>query len=124
MGHASPEDIKKHTKTYLFVFGALAVLTVVTVSASKLEVGMVAAVVIALVIASVKGSLVAAFFMHLAHAEKIIYWVLLLCAMFFAALLFLPSMVHFDSVGVPIVHSSSAGEPIVPSHSSGEHNVP
>lgn len=103
MAHASPEEIKKHTKTYLFVFGALAVLTVVTVSAAKLEVGVVMAVVIALVIASVKGSLVAGFFMHLVHAEKVIYWVLLLCAVFFAALLFLPILVHVDSVGVPIV---------------------
>ncbi len=103
MTHASPEEIKKVTKIYLLVFGALAVLTVVTVSASKLEVGIVGAVAIALLIASVKGSLVAGFFMHLVHAEKIIYWVLLLCAVFFAALLFLPILVHSNSVGVPNV---------------------
>ncbi len=103
MAHATAEEIKKHTKTYLFVFGALAVLTVVTVSVSKLEFGVVGAIVLALVIASVKGSLVGAFFMHLAHAEKIIYWVLLFCAVCFAALLFLPIMVHSNSVGVPSV---------------------
>ncbi len=124
MAHATPEEIKKHTKTYLFVFGALAVLTGVTVSASLLQVGMVMAVVIALLIASVKGSLVAAFFMHLVHAEKVIYWVLLLAGLFFAALMLLPILTHSNSVGVPIVHSSAAGEHIVPSHSSGEHDVP
>ena len=124
MGHASPEEIKKQTKTYLFVFGALAVLTVVTVSVSGLQVGMVAAVAIALLIASVKGSLVAAFFMHLAHAEKVIYWVLLLAALFFGALMLLPILTHTNSVGVPIVTSSSAVENVVPSHSSGEHDVP
>ena len=35
--HNSPEDIKKETRTYLLVFAALAVLTVVTVAVSYLD---------------------------------------------------------------------------------------
>ncbi len=51
---------------YSKVLGALVVLTVITVLAAGVNFGA-ANVVIALVIASIKGSLVALFFMHLRH---------------------------------------------------------
>ncbi len=57
-------DLKKHVKTYWIVFGALAVLTVVTVSAASLEVSVGLGIFIAMAIAVTKGSLVASFFMH------------------------------------------------------------
>lgn len=53
-------------KTYGAVLGALLVLTVVTVLASYVDFGAFNTVV-ALIIASIKGSLVALFFMHLRH---------------------------------------------------------
>lgn len=53
-------------KTYGAVLAALLVLTVVTVLASYVDFGAFNTVV-ALIIASVKGSLVALFFMHLRH---------------------------------------------------------
>lgn len=53
-------------KFYLLVFGALVVLTVITVGASYVNWGSgMANVIIAMLIASVKASLVALFFMHL-----------------------------------------------------------
>ena len=66
------QDIKKEISGYMKIFGALAVLTIVTVAVSFLKVGIGLAVFIAMVIATVKGSLVASFFMHLAH-EKTSY---------------------------------------------------
>jgi cytochrome c oxidase subunit IV len=53
-------------KTYAAVLAALLVLTVVTVGASYLDFGSMNTVV-ALLIASLKGSLVALFFMHLRY---------------------------------------------------------
>jgi cytochrome c oxidase subunit 4 len=53
-------------KTYGAVLAALLVLTVITVGASYVDFGAMNTVV-ALIIASIKGSLVALFFMHLRH---------------------------------------------------------
>lgn len=60
-GHNSPEDIKKETRTYLLVFVALAVATVLTVAVSYLDLNTPQAVTLALFIATIKGGLVAAF---------------------------------------------------------------
>ena len=92
MSSLSPEAVKHHIRIYIGVFIALAVLTVVTVAASYLDVSMVPAIIIALVIASIKGCLVAGFFMHLKWEKKIIYYLLLVCAVFFLLLLFIPAM--------------------------------
>ena len=59
-GHDS-SDIKNHIKVYLYVFGALAILTVLTVAASYLKLSDGEAILLALTIASVKGSLVAGY---------------------------------------------------------------
>src|SRR2546423_1688174 len=75
--HAS-DDISKHVKTYFMVFGALMVLTIVTVAVSYLHLPVHQAIIVALAIATVKGSMVALFFMHLNHERKLIYWVLAL----------------------------------------------
>ena len=67
------ENISKHIKVYLMIGGALFVLTVVTVLAALLKFGVAAAVAVGLLIAVVKGSLVALFFMHLSNEKKVIY---------------------------------------------------
>jgi cytochrome c oxidase subunit IV len=54
------------------------------------------AIVVALIIASFKGSLVAAFFMHLSHERKLIYWVLLLTVIFFIVLMAIPTLSQWD----------------------------
>ena len=80
--HMSPEEVKKHVKVYVMVFGALAVLTVVTVAVSYLDLNILPALFIALIIAFVKGGLVAGYFMHLISEKKVIYWVLVLTVVF------------------------------------------
>ncbi|MFQ5568834.1 MAG: cytochrome C oxidase subunit IV family protein [Rhodothermales bacterium] len=85
------EDIKKHVRVYLAVFGALAVLTVVTVAVAYLHLSIWPALIMALLIASIKGGLVAGYFMHLVSEKKVIFWILLLTAafLFFMFLLFI-----------------------------------
>ena len=89
--HHSPEEIRKEMRVYLAVLAGLAVLTGATVYACyglKLPIGQ--AVVVALVIASMKGFLVAGFFMHLLSEKKVVYGILILTVVFFAVLLWLP----------------------------------
>jgi len=83
-------DIDKHVRVYITVFVALMVLTVITVGISRLHLSVPIAVAVALFVAIVKGSLVAGYFMHLVSEKKLIYAVLVLTAVFFAALLALP----------------------------------
>ena len=83
-------DIDKHVRTYLIVFGCLLVLTVVTVWVASLQLSVGAGIALALVIATVKGSLVACYFMHLISEKKLIYSVLALTLVFFCFLMFLP----------------------------------
>jgi cytochrome c oxidase subunit 4 len=93
-------EINKHIRQYILVFVALMVLTVITVAVASLDVSTATAVAIALFIATIKGSLVACFFMHLISEKKLIYWVLALTFLFFLVLLFLPFMTSaWDQVG-------------------------
>jgi cytochrome c oxidase subunit 4 len=93
IGH-DPADIDKHVRVYITVFVALMVLTIITVAISYLHLPVAAAVSVALLVATVKGSLVACYFMHLISEKKLIYAVLLLTIVFFAALLALPVVTH------------------------------
>jgi len=83
-------DIDRHVRIYITVFVALMVLTIVTVAIARLHLPVPVAVTVALLVATVKGSLVACYFMHLISEKKLIYAVLLLTAVFFIALLALP----------------------------------
>ena len=85
------EEIKRHVKIYIAVFVALAALTVITVYLSYLDLPPIQAIGVALAIATVKGSLVALFFMHLISEKQIIFSVLFLTFLFFAVLLVLPT---------------------------------
>jgi cytochrome c oxidase subunit 4 len=87
-------EIDKHVRVYISVFVALMVLTIVTVAISYLHLPVTAAVTVALLVATIKGSLVACYFMHLISEKKLIYAVLVLTALFFAALLALPTVTH------------------------------
>lgn len=111
--HDSPEAIKKETRTYLLVFAALAVLTIITVAVSYLQLNHTQAVVVALVVATIKGGLVAAFFMHLISEERFIYAVLVLTLVFFVALFVLPIGTYAGAVGEHFIMEgavSPAGE--------------
>ena len=99
MSSAAAGEIKRHVRVYVIVFAALLALTLITVTVSYLHLGIVAAVVVALVIATMKGSLVASFFMHLISEKKVVYLALILTAIFLLALLFLPLTAYYDSIG-------------------------
>ena len=93
-------DIKKHVRTYVTVFITLLALTMITVAISTLHLNVAAAITVALVIASIKGSLVASYFMHLISEKKVIYATLILTAVFFIALMWLPIFAHSNPVTV------------------------
>ena len=83
-------DIDRHVRVYITVFVALMALTLITVAISSPHLPLPMAVTVALLVATVKGSLVACYFMHLISEKKLIYAVLGLTAVFFVALLALP----------------------------------
>jgi cytochrome c oxidase subunit IV len=98
MDHAhSEEAIKKSVRTYIMVFATLMVLTVVTVAISYLHLNVTAAITVALIVAIVKGSLVASYFMHLISEKKVIYAMLILTVLFFILLMALPSLTDRNS---------------------------
>jgi cytochrome c oxidase subunit 4 len=89
-------DIDRHVRVYITVFVALMVLTIVTVAVSRFHLPVPIAVTVALLVAIIKGSLVACYFMHLISEKKLIYAVLALTAVFFVALLALPIVTVSD----------------------------
>ena len=89
-------DIDRHVRVYITVFVALMALTLVTVTISYLHLPLPIAVTVALLVAIIKGSLVACYFMHLISEKRLIYAVLALTAAFFAALLALPVLTVHD----------------------------
>jgi cytochrome c oxidase subunit 4 len=99
---ADVQVIKKHVRVYVTVFIALMALTIVTVAVSYLHLSTGPAVIVALLIAGIKGSLVAGYFMHLISEKKVIYAALIITAIFFIALMFLPLFAHSD----PIIYKS------------------
>ena len=89
-------DIDRHVRIYITVFVALMALTIVTVAVSRFHLPVPIAVSVALLVAIIKGSLVACYFMHLISEKKLIYAVLVLTAAFFIALLALPVLTVHD----------------------------
>jgi cytochrome c oxidase subunit 4 len=94
----SADDIRKSVKTYYMIFGALMLFTVITVAVSYLDLPIPMAILVALVVATIKGSLVALFFMHLSHERKVIYWSLMLTVIFFVFLMFVPLLTNLDRI--------------------------
>ena len=70
---AHTHDIKAEVRRYMLVFAALMVLTIVTVAISYLDVRIELAVTIGLIVATIKGTLVACFFMHLIDEKKFVF---------------------------------------------------
>ena len=91
MAHDAAE-IDRHVRTYVMVFASLLVLTGVTVGVYYLHLPVLPAIGLALVIATIKATLVACFFMHLISEKHLIFAVLLLTVAFFVVLLLLPTL--------------------------------
>jgi cytochrome c oxidase subunit 4 len=81
---------------------ALLVFTGITVAANLVHLATPWAITVALIIASIKASMVAAVFMHLSHERRWIYGSLLLTAAFFTVLIFIPLFTGFDTFGSPV----------------------
>jgi cytochrome c oxidase subunit 4 len=92
------DDIRSHVKTYFMIFGALMVLTIITVGVSYLNLPVAMAILVALVVATIKGSLVALFFMHLKHERKLVYYVLVLTAIFFIFMMSVPLFTNLNKI--------------------------
>ncbi len=102
MSHAHEVDVDHHVKIYMRVFAALMVLTVITVAVSYLEMSTPAAIALGLFIATVKGSLVACYFMHLISEKKLIYIVMVVTVLFFFFELLIPVVTESNNIQMGI----------------------
>jgi len=100
IGDHDAADIDRHVRVYITVFVALMALTIVTVAVSYLDLSPAMAITVALFVATVKGSLVACYFMHLISEKKLIYAVLVITAIKFVALLALPALTHGNGLWI------------------------
>jgi cytochrome c oxidase subunit 4 len=87
-------DIDRHVRVYITVFVALMALTVITVAVSYLDLSTPMAIAVALFIATIKGTLVAGYFMHLISEKRLIYAVLVITVIKFVVLMALPAVTH------------------------------
>ena len=100
--HSDQAAIKKSVRSYFTVLAMLMVFTVITVAASRFHFAVPVAVTVALVIAGMKGSMVASVFMHLSHERKWIYGALILTVVGFIVLMTVPLFTVMDTIGTPI----------------------
>jgi caa(3)-type oxidase subunit IV len=112
--HADTAEIRKSIRKYLMIGAALYVFTVITVAVNQVHLAVPAAITVALIVASIKGFLVASVFMHLNHEKQWIYGSLVLTVAFFLVLMFMPIFTTSDTVGTstekaPAAHASEHG---------------
>jgi len=93
-------DIDRHVRVYITVFASLMVLTIVTVGVSRFHFPVPIAVSLALLVATIKGSLVACYFMHLISEKKLIIAIMALTVVFFLVLVALPILTVSDGLGI------------------------
>jgi cytochrome c oxidase subunit IV len=120
MSHDSPEEIRRTIRKFMMVGAALIVLTGVTVAVSYVHLESIyARVAVALLVAGIKGSLVALVFMHLTAEKMWVYFSLALTAMFVALVFALPAWTEGDHIVGSRPNKWSAGveAPHMPAHS-------
>jgi len=112
----SPEEIKKHIKTYLIIGAALfvgTVLTVLVATVPALDFGKhgfdTADLIIGLAIATTKATLVALIFMHLNHEKKAVYWIFGGALVFCACLYLITAWTKSDPIHDPTFYGK--GDP-------------
>ncbi len=104
-GQGHGHDDEPHVlplQVYLGVWAALVVLTILTVAVSRFDFGS-ANTFVALFVATIKGSLVALFFMHLRYDNKL-YLIILLASLLFVSIFFTPTLID--------LHTRDALDPI------------
>jgi caa(3)-type oxidase subunit IV len=100
--HSDTASIKKSIRTYLMIGAALFVFTVITVAVNQVHLAVPAAITVALIVAGIKGSMVASVFMHLSHERNWIYGSLILTVFMFLVLMFLPVFTTMNHIGTPV----------------------
>ena len=100
--HSDPEAIKRSVRLYMMIGAALFVCTGITVAVNQVHLAIPLAITVALIIATIKGSMVASVFMHLSHEKKWIYGALILTLGGFLILMAVPFFTVNDSFGTPI----------------------
>jgi caa(3)-type oxidase subunit IV len=95
----SAHDIAKQVKLYKIIGTALIAGTIITVLAANVKLGIVLGITVAIIIAGIKGALVAGYFMHLFDERKLIYGVLALTAVFIVAMIGLLLFSYGDQQG-------------------------
>jgi cytochrome c oxidase subunit 4 len=111
-GHADDGAVHVHIASngfYWGIFAALICLTVITVKVSYYDFGS-ANIVIAMLVATMKASLVAAFFMHLRH-DKLFNTLALLAAFLFLAIFIL---LTYDDLGYRARVEPTYGSKVLP----------
>ena len=113
------EDIKHHIIIYKNVFIALLVLTGITVGVSYIHFSYAwLGLLVGLIIACIKGFLVASQFMHLNNEKTWIYGTLVLTVIFFFVLLFMPLMWDMNNIG----YGNGAYENVSHGHDNHHNN--
>ena len=118
--HNDPESVAKEVRKYWAVFIALCTLTIITVAISYLHLPTWAAITLGLTVATIKGSLVAAVFMHLISERKLIYSVLIITVVFFGVLLWGPWHHRNNAADVWPGYDTNASKPAT-TQSTGTH---
>ena len=86
----SPSPSHPSTRIYLLVFLWLAVFTVITVALSYLHLPKSTAIPLALLVATIKATLVGAYFMHLRVERRVIFAIIVVACFFMIALVVVP----------------------------------
>src|SRR6476661_3458117 len=97
MADVTPEEIQKSIKKYLIIGAILIIFTIITVALSYVEMpthGM--NIIVGLIVAAFKASLVGLIFMHLNHERSLIYKILAFTTVFLIAMFLLFYMSHED----------------------------
>ncbi|MDO8580311.1 MAG: cytochrome C oxidase subunit IV family protein [Candidatus Omnitrophota bacterium] len=117
-------DIQKEVRGYMIVFVALMAGTIITVAVSYFHLPLIKAITVALLVATIKASLVVCYFMHLISEKKLIYIVLSLTVVFFLGLLSLPAL-EYHSLPEGTQHKpftiENTAPPIETHHGEKEH---
>jgi cytochrome c oxidase subunit IV len=100
--HGSPSDVEHpHVMPlpiYFLIFGILLFFTVVTVGVSLLGLPPIPAIIVAVVVATIKASLVVLYFMHLRY-ENTFYSFIFIGSLFFVGLFFLITLLDMNFRG-------------------------
>lgn len=115
------ESVKKSIRTYMMVGAALYVFTVITVAINQVHLTVPLAIALGLLVATTKGSMVAAIFMHLNHERWWVYGSLIITVIFFAAVLLLPVFAQSDHLGTLSDWAAAAGHAAGHAAESGGH---